>query len=283
MNLTFSELDWRGLSPKLWSGLAPPVGGQFQNTASGNPAFGFFDDFVAFGGLSEQAGYYLVETGTGTVTRGVTNYDSSTAAQKLATYLGAAKLFTTADNDEAIIAWSGGAAEGQFKLDNSVGYGDLVFECRLMPHSDTHVADHVGWFAGLIEAGGQATTKCFDGAQAPASTHDQLGFIKLLADTTAVDTYCKNQATADVGTDDVHTLVANQGVKLGFKWSSGINRVAFFVNGVEQTSFAINGATVTAGTFPDDNYMTPIIALAAKDAGNLDIHVDWWACAQYVN
>lgn len=281
--LTFSELDWRGLSPKLWKGFAPPVGGKFQSTASGNPAFGFFDDFLEYGGTSLDQGYYILGTGTGTALPADTNYDSSSAAQKLATGLGIVNMLATADNDEAIIAGGGSASGADFKLDHSVGYGDLVFECRVL--SDILLVDDWAWFIGLIEAGGQATAQCFDVNQDPASTDDQLGFLKLMADTTGVDTYCKNQATADQGTVDIHANVASQYVKLGFKWSSLADRVSFFVDGVEQTSFALDKRTLTAALadcFPDDNYMTPIICVVTDQATDMTMKVDWWACAQYL-
>jgi len=294
MNLTWSELDWRGLSPKLWKGFAPPAGGQFHSTASGNPAFGFFDDFIGYTGGVNLDGttdigvppYYVLTTGDATVKPVDTTLDTSTAAQKLATHLGAAALLTTTDDDEAALAFGGTASEAPFKLDPALGFGDLVFECRVLAHSDSLVTDHVAWFAGLIESGGQATTKCFSDAQAPAATHDQLGFIKLLADTTGVDSYCMNQGKTAVGTVDIHTLVASQYVKLGFKWDSVADKVSFFVNGVEQTSHGLDkrGMTATeAGSFPDDNFMTAIICLAGKDAADLTLNIDWWACAQYLN
>lgn len=282
MNLGFSELDWRGLSPKLWSGFAPPVGGKFKSTASGNPAFGFFDDFLGFGGTSLDQGYYIVETGSGTVTRADTTYDSSTAAQKLATGLGIVQFLATVDNDEAILAWGGSASEAMHKLDHSKGFGDLVFECRVL--SDILLANDWAWYIGLIEGGGQATTKCFDNAQDPAETHDHLGFIKLMADTTGVDTYCFTQGGAsNQGSTDIHTNVASEYVKLGFKWESLTNLVKFFVDGVEKTSFQINGSTVTSGTFPDDEFMTPIIAVVTDQATDMTLDADWWACAQMIN
>lgn len=281
MNLTFSELDWRGPSPKLWSGFAPPAAGSFQSTASGNPAIGLFDDFLGYSGLSQTTGYYILGTGTGTCERGASNYDASTAAQKLATGLGVVDFLATADNDEAVLAWGGNASEAMFKLDASVGYGDLCFECRFL--SDILLADDWAWFIGLIEGGGQATTKCFDGGQDPAGTHDQLGFLKLMAGTTAVGTYCITQGgAADQGTAAIHTNVASQYVKLGFKWESLTNLVKFFVNGEEQTSYRINGSTVTAGTFPDDEYMTPIACVVTDQATDMTGSLDWWACAQAV-
>jgi len=285
--LTYSELDWRGLSPKLWSGFAPPVGGQFTSSVSGNPAFGFYDDFLSYGGTSLDQGYYILGTGTGTCLPSDTNLDTSTAAQKLATGLGIVNFLATADNDEAIMAWGGSASGADFKLDTSVGYGDLVFECRVL--SDILLANDWAWFIGLIESGGQATTKCFDNGQDPASTHDQLGFLKLMAGTTGVHTYCKNQATADQGdsTNAVHTNVASQYVKLGFKWDSAADKVTFWVNGTKKAStWDLDKKTLTAALadcFPDDNYMTPIICVVTDQATDMTMKVDWWACAQYLH
>lgn len=289
--LTFSELDWRGLSPKLWKGFAPPVGGQFQSTASGNPAMGFFDDFIAYtGGVSNDGTtdigippyYALSTTGTATLLPVDTTLDTSTAAQKLATHLGAVQFLVSSDNDEAALAYGGTASEAMFKLDPAYGFGDLCFEARFL--SDILLADDWAWFIGLIEAGGQAAAQCFDVDQDPAGTDDHLGFIKLMADTTGVDTYCITQGGAvDKGTVDIHTNVASQYVKLGFKWESASHKVKFFVNGVEKTSFMINGKTVTAGTFPDDNFMTPIVCVVTDQATDMTGKLDWWACAQYLN
>ena len=279
MHLTFSELDWRGLSPALWKGFAPPVGGKFHSTQSGNPAFGFFDDFLDYHGTSLYDGYFTLGTGTGTVLRTASNYDSSTDAQKLATYLGAVNMFATADNDEGIIAWGNGL-DAPFKLDHSVGYGDLVFECRVL--FDVLLASDFCFFIGLAELGSQATTKIFDGGQALDVTLDRVGFTHLLADSTAVNSHYYVGGSTAGGTASVHTNVASQCVKLGLKWESLTKLLKFYVNGVEQTSHRVNGRTVTAGTFPDDNYMTPMAMIGTDQATDMTAKLDWWACAQYL-
>lgn len=278
--LTFSELDWRGLSPKLWGGFAPPVGGKFQSTASGNPAFGFFDDFMDYHGTSLYDGYFTLGTGTGTVLRTASNLDTSTAAQKLATGLGIVNMLATADNDEGIIAWGNGL-DAPFKLDNAYGFGDLCFECRVL--FDILLASDFCFYIGLAELGAQATTKLFGGAQAVDATYDKLGFNHLLADSTGINTVYEVGGQTAGGTDDIHTTVASQYVKLGFKWDSVLNRVKFFVNGVEQTSYEVNGRTVTAGTFPDDNFMTPMAMIGTDQATDMTAKLDWWACAQYIH
>lgn len=279
MQVTFSELDWRGLSGPLWKGFAPPVGGKFQSTASGNPAFGFFDDFLDYHGTSLYDGYFTLGTGTGTVLRTASNYDSSTAAQKLATYLGVVNMLATADNDEGIIAWGNGL-DAPFKLDHSVGYGDLVFECRVL--FDILLAADFCFFIGLAELGSQATTKIFDGAQALDATLDRVGFTHLLADSTAVNSHYYVGGSTAGGTASVHTNVASQAVKLGFRWKSLANTLHFYVNGTEATAHRVNGKTVTSGTFPDDNYMTPMAMIGTDQATDMTAKLDWWACAQYL-
>lgn len=277
MNLTFSELDWRGLSPKLWGKFAPPVGGAFQSTASGNPAFGFFDDFLNYHGTSLYDGYFTLGTGTGTVLRTASNLDDSTAAQKLATYLGAVNMLATADNDEGIIAWGNGL-DAPFKLDHSVGYGDLCFECRIL--FDIILVDDFCFWTGLAELGAQATTKLFDGGQDLDATYDKVGFTHLMTDSTGINSYYEVGGQTAGGTDDIHTLVASQCVKLGFTWKSLTNTLHFYVDGAEVTAHRVKGAGLTAGTFPDDNYMTPMVMIGTDQATDMTAKLDWWACAQ---
>lgn len=276
MQTSFVELDTRGLSGQVWKGFSPPEGGIISGTTSGNPAIGMFDDFMNFSGTSLYDGYFTLGTGSGTVLRTATNYDTSTAAQKLATGMGIVNLLATADDDEAIMAWGNGL-DAPFKM--ASGYGDLAFECRIL--SDILLANDWAFFVGLAELGAQATVKLFDTDQDPAGTHDQLGFIKLMASSTSVDTYCNTQGGAsDKGTTGIHTNVASQYVKLGFRFESTSGLVRFYVNGVEKDSYRLDISALTAGTFPDDEFMTPMIAVVTDQATDMTAKLDWWACAQ---
>lgn len=279
MHLTFSELDWRGLSPKLWSKFAPPVGGQFQSTASGNPAFGMYDDFLNYHGTSLYDGYFTLGTGTGTVLRTATNYDASTAAQKLATGLGIVNMLATADNDEGIIAWGNGL-DAPFKLEATYGLGDLCFECRVL--SDILLADDFAFFIGLAELGAQATTKIFDGGQDPDATYDKLGFMHLMAYTTGVASYYEVGGQTAGGTTAVHTNVASQYVKLGMRWEAAPKILRWYVNGAEVTAHRLKVVDLTAGTFPDDNFMTPMAVIGTDQSTDMTAKLDWWACAQEI-
>ena len=276
MNLTFSELDWRGPSARVWKGFNPPEGGIFSSTQNGNPAIGVFDDFLSFSETTGTGGYNHLETGDGTVTQATSNYDDSTAAQKLATGLGVVNFLGTTDRDEALLSWGNGI-DAPFNLAST--YGDLAFECRVL--FDILAVDDFAFFIGLAEIYADATAQLFDVDQAPAGTDDQLGFIKLLASSTSVDTYCITQGGAsNLGSTGIHTNVASQYVKLGFRVDPYAGIVRFYVNGEEQTSYQINGKTATSGTFPDDVFMTPMAILVTDQATDMTAKLDWWACAQ---
>ena len=280
MHITFSELHPRGLSGEVWKGFNPPEGGIFSSTQSGNPAFGIFDDFLNRATTSLYDGYFSLGTGTGTVTRSASDYDPTSATTIGLTALGIQRLLVTADNDEAILAF-GNAIDAPFHL----GRGrDLAFECRL--HSENVAADDFCLFVGLAEMGSQATVKINDANQDLVNEFDLLGFQHLMTDSTAMNgLYQMGGQTAgtsvtNTGLAALHTLVADTFVKLGFRYKSATNTLHFYVNGVEDTGARLRIHNLTAGTFPDDNFMTPTIMLGTDQANDTIVNVDWWGCAQ---
>ena len=277
MHITFDELDPRGLSGKVWKGFNPPEGGVFSSTASGNPAFGIFDDFLYKASTTLYDGYFTLGTGTGTVTRIASTYDP---AAPTTTALGIVKLLATADNDEAIMAF-GNALDAPFHL----GKGrDVAFECRLT--SENVAADDFCLFIGLAELGAQATVKINDANQDLVNEFDLLGFQHLMTDSTALNgLYQVGGQTAgtsvtNTGLAALHTLVALTYVKIGFRWDSGQGILRWYVNGVEDVGARLVRSKLTAGTFPDDNFMTPTIMLGTDQANDTIVNMDWWACAQ---
>ncbi len=280
--LTYGELgNGRLLSSKLWKGLAPPRGGlQAFETQSGNPAIGFFDDFFKFSPTTGTDGYGIVDTGSGTVTQ--IPSDGVTAS----TGMGLCRLLTTeADNDEAMLFF-GNALEAPFKLVSD----DLVFECR-MKLTDIETAAH-SFYVGLANTGACVTVQCITAADDLYATADFLGYQQLHGETTAVDGVfqssgkTKQDGAADfTGLDTLATIGATNFIKLGLRFNSGNGTVDWFVDGVEQTAGRLKvtaADTNEAASFPDGNYMTPIICLmndGANAAANIEL--DWWACAQY--
>ena len=277
--LNFTELHPRGLSGSLWSGFAPPSGGGFERTASGNPAFGFFDDFLKVGGTSVADGYGRIQTGTGTVAQ--VQSTAHTVAGDVVGSHGVERLYGTADDDESILAY-GAALDAPFKLITT----DLCFECRVAWSSIA--ADAHGQFIGLGELGSCVTLKVFTAADPPifATDYDFLGFRRLQGETSALDGFYQvgGQTLADGASntdlDTLHTIVAAEYVKLGFRFRAADKTIHWFVNGVEDKAAMLKIDGLTAGTFPDDNFMTPTAAQQCDGTAANSFDIDWWACAQ---
>lgn len=280
MLTSFDTLGARGLSAKLWAGFAPPVGNMFESYGSGNPAFGIFDDFLWKASTSLYDGYVLVQTGTGTVTRIASTYDPTSSTTISTTSLGTTQMLVTADNDEAVIAF-GNSLDAPFHLGRKK---DVAFECRLA--ASNVAADDYALFAGLGELGAELTTCIFDANQDLVNTYDLLGFHHYMTDSTAVNGLYQvggqTAGTAVTNTDlaALHTLVASTYVKLGFRYRAQYGTLHWYVNGVEDKDARLVIGNLTAGTFPDDNFMTPMIALVTDQANDSIAYVDWWACAQ---
>ena len=128
MHVTHEDMSTRLFSPRVWRGFAPPNAfaphGSVNTGASGNPAFGFFDDFLSFNETT-LVGPYAILKGTGCTASKV----ADTAAAKGILSL---TLDGNADNDECVLKW-GSTLSAPFYLANN----DLAFECCLAISSIT--------------------------------------------------------------------------------------------------------------------------------------------------
>lgn len=282
MQTHFEDISTRLFSPKLWRGFgAPtnmnPLGSSFQSP-SGNPAFGFFDDFHSFQ-ASTLEGPYLILESTGCTVEQI----ADTATEKGLVQLA---LDGNADNDEAVLQWGRGLG-APFKLTGN----DLVFECRLSISAITAAKWDIA--VGLGNVGMGATDKLFvDTASSLATDADFVGFVHLAAEGAAIDgAYQAASNTYQDGAtktklNALHTAVAATQVKLGFRYRAHPKTLEYYVNGTMpggQTAPAKLTATeIDAATFPDGVFLTPIIGTKAQSADTaLNIKLDWWACAQY--
>ncbi len=281
MHTHFEDIATRLFSPKLWRGFgAPnnmtPNGSSYQGP-SGNPAFGFFDDFHTFNATT------LVGPYANLLSAGCT----AALAADTATEKGvlALSLDGNAANDEAVLKW-GGTLSAPFKLADK----DLCFECRLAVSAIT--AAKWSWAVGLGQADMITTDLLFVDTTGALADKNFLGFNHLQAEGAAVDgAYKADGQTYQNGAtktklDSLHTAVATEYVKLGFRYRAHPKTVEFFVNGAVPggniTPARLTATEIDAATFPDDVFLAPFIGI--KDiAGNaaLTISVDWWACAQY--
>lgn len=121
MLLTFDDFDSRLLSGRLWKGFAPPLSmgplGSTWQTPSGNPAFGFFDDFHSFQASTLEGPYKILEAAGCTIEQ-----IADTATEKGIVQLA---VDGNAANDEAVLQWGRGLGAPFFLADK-----DLVFEAR---------------------------------------------------------------------------------------------------------------------------------------------------------
>lgn len=281
MHTHFEDIETRLFSPKLWKGFGAPTNmnpsGSSYQTPSGNPAFGFFDDFHTFNATTLDGPYaHLLTTGC-----------TAALAASTATEKGVLALAVdgNAANDEAVVKW-GGTATGPFKLADK----DLCFEARLAVSAITAAKWSIG--LGLGEASMIVTDSLFVDTTGALADKNFLGFNKLLAEAGVFDgAYKADGQTYQNGAtktklDALHTAVATTYVKLGFRYKPHPKTLEFYVNGAlpggNITPARLTATEIDAATFPDDVFLAPIIG--AKDiAGDaaLTISIDWWACAQY--
>jgi hypothetical protein len=287
MNLTFDDFDSRLPSARLWKAFAPPPtmnpSGSSWRSPSGNPAFGFFDDFFTVP-TTTLIGPYLKLASAGCSVEQIVDTATEKGIIQLA-------IDGNAANDEAVLQWGRGiAAPFAFNVAK-----DLVFEARFAVSAITAAKWSI--FCGLALAdstdGAGITDKIFaDTTGALATTFAGAGFQHLQAEGAAWDgAYKAASQTAQDGStktklDTLHTMVADTYVKLGFRYRAYPKTLEFYVNGaLPGGSIAparLTAAELAAATFPASTVpMAPVIGI--KDiAGNaaLNLKMDWWGCAQ---
>jgi hypothetical protein len=287
MLLTFDDFDSRLPSARLWKAFAPPEHmnptGSSWRTPSGNPAFGFFDDFFTLPTTTLISPYLKLASAGCTVEQIV-----DTATEKGIVQLA---IDGNAANDEAVLQWGRGiGAPFAFNVAK-----DLVFECRFAVSAITAAKWSIAVGLGNADStdGLGITDKLFaDTTGALATTASFVGFQHLQAEGAAWDgSYKAASQTAQDGStktklDSLHTMVADTYVKLGFRYRANPKTVEFYVNGAMPggtiTPARLTAAEVAAATFPASTVpMAPVIGI--KDiAGNaaLNLKMDWWGAAQ---
>lgn len=278
MFVSMDDFDSKLPSGRLWKGFAPPtmgpLGGIFE-TESGNPAFGFFDNFHSFQASTLEGPYLILESAGCSVEQ-----IADTATEKGLVQLA---VDGNAANDEAVLQWGRGLG-APFKLADK----DLVFEARFCVSAITAAKWSIA--LGLGEVGMGATDALFSDS-AVLADKNFLGFVHLNAEGADWDGAYKadGQTYQDGATktklNALATLVANTYVKLGFRYRAHPKTVEFYVNnalpGGTITPARLTASEIDAATFPDDVFLAPIIGIK-DEAGDtaLNLKLDWWGCAQ---
>lgn len=283
--ITFDELNIPYLpSGRLWRGFAPPTSfaptGSAAISQSGNPAFGFYDNFHSFHNTSAEGPYRIV-VGAGCTVAQV----ADTATEKGLIRL---SLDGNLANDEAILQWGRGLAAPFVATGN-----DLVFETRISISNATSALSSFAF--GLASVGAGATDGLIvDGAPGALADTNFIGFQKLSTATglQMSGAYRASGQAVQNGSTNTRLLnLSNPGanvyVKLGFRYRVVPQTVEWFVNGVLAGTTAaparLTTSQITAATFPSSAsaFMTPVFAI--KDIAGTTAHsmaIDWVACAQ---
>lgn len=278
MQVLHEDMATRLLSPGVWRGFAAPsgmsaVGGCFD-TGSGNPAFGFFDDFM-FHDTTSGDGYGKLLANSPTIAQ----ISSESGAP------GIVRFTLDADNEEAVLQGGNILDVGPYRFQK-----DLAFECRVRVDAEAIVAGDHGYFLGLANGGasGAASTGVlFTGSDVLGAT-DVVGFQHLGPESTALDAvYLVSGGTVIDGSQNtdlnaIHTLVAATWVKLGFRFrATRPRKLEWYVDGLLVCS--IGETAIAASAFPDADadFMQPTIGIRGLDATSMTLDVDWWATAQY--
>ena len=283
MYLGFDDLHSSFPSNSLWRGFAPPASmgpnGTHFVTPSGNPAFGFFDNFHSFQ-ASTLEGPYLILEGTGCTIEQIADTATEKGLLQIA-------LDGNADNDEAVLQWGRGLG-APFKLTGK----DLVFEVRFTLTAVTASKWDIGF--GLGDVGMGATDKFFvDTASSLATDADFLGFVHRSSDATAAHldgAYIVSGGSLIAGDTKtkLNALVqptAATYVKAGFRYRANPKTVEWYVDGImpggQSAPARLTASEVDASSFPDDTFLAPIFCLKAQSSDTaLSAKLDWWGCAQ---
>lgn len=284
MNVLWSDLDSRLLSPKLWRGFTPPINGKFPLTAEGQPVIGLFDDFDAFGissPLSTSTTWftsngiqYLAYNDTTVVPTApaVPTTTPSVSANGPGVIVMQAD---TTDNDIAILMAGGGTMTPFHVIPASMN--ELVFECRFKVSAITASCSDI--FIGLAGTGACANNGVFVDDSASLASNDFLGFTRLATQGSAMSFKYQRVGGTEGTKATVATLVADTYIKLGFRYHAARKQCSIWVNGVEVSASRVSSAITGATPWPT-LYMNFCAAINYQATAAHTLSIDWWACAQ---
>lgn len=224
-----------------------------------------FNNVPVFASTTSQNGWYTYQ-------------DTGVTMQGSPTEMGVLEVAGNAtDNDEGILT-SGGNLAGSFKISTTDGSKFMVgFEARLKKAS---IADNaLAFFIGLGEEGLAAANTLVDDTGAVADK-DHIGFhVDHAAGETLDAVYGKESGTQKVNVAGVDTLVADTYVKVGFLYNPSApaaKKIAWFINGKEQSTYVTNTLLTTAADFPAGEELALLFATKVGAAAEVKAQLDWW-------
>ena len=182
--------------------------------------------------------------------------------------VGELTLFSTADNEEACVQWTGCPI-------TSSGGQPWAIEVRVKASQIANTKG--GWFIGLM-AGDVALAgdHIVDGGT--LADVGAIGFQNKEGDGDIIDVvYDKAAQTQNEHDDDYVTLVADTYITLGLYYDG--TTIAMYLNGVA-TGTAISAADIAADDFPAADILCPTFVLKNAAADDVTTYLDWIRCAQ---
>lgn len=206
-------------------------------------------------------------------------FGSSGSTITLADATGGAMVLTEATDNEGVAIK---AESHPFQISSLLGA--LWFEARVKVSKITD--DHLNMFVGLMDTTALSVNVPLSSANPPVLTGcNFVGFLMKEADAGAVtSTYIADGVTPVDVQSTVHQFVADTYVKLGMSFQpnykgTGVAKLAFFVNGTEQSSTkTVPNATGT--DFPADVRLAPVFGQHLGNGSSALSTIDWWKCVQ---
>lgn len=266
----------RGLSPALWGD--PDAWRSHQDL--GKCIF-FWDDFLGWGGhtvntnatINSQSGSWQVLADAGVTLNPAANsiaYSEDAMAALVASGL-------DADNDEVLICRPYQFAKFDYTSNIKVAY-----ECRFKVLT---VNTGAAFAAGLALRSDVAADFLAADTTDLVATANFVGFHTLDAAGTAIRTEYQNVSQAKQTVNaTAGTLASNTYIKLGLVYEPNAadgKCVKFFVNGVEDASFATYANISNATLFPDGKAFVPFFTYKIDGTADVNAHLDWIACGAY--
>lgn len=266
-----NEVTDRYCSPAIWLPIDRVVRDDPSRAAHKFDDFDNFTQHISAQNVQEYASY--IDTGV-TLTQ-LAAADLSEGEYGVLEVAG-----NDADNDEGSIT-AGGNTGVMGMISNTAAQAKyMAFECRMKKAS---IADNaLSFFIGMAEEGLAAADTLVNDTGEVASK-DLIGFQCLAAAGETVAAIHRKAGGAKVSTiADMETLVADTWVKLGFRYDPSApidKRIAFFVNGVEQSTY-VTSAAIEAATFPDGEELTFLFATKVGADAESKAQLDWWRFGQ---
>jgi len=272
MDLLWSELDTRLLSPKLWADFPVPVGRSFPTTGSGNMAFGLFDDF-----RSAAVVRSFTSNAATWVSNGIT-YETfeddagfAVLTPSATANTGAVTLQSGTHDNDAVAVQAGG-------LPFNVIYNsakELIFETRFKVSAITTACTDI--FIGLGGTGAAANSGIQTDDSATLASNNFLGFVRKAAATSGLTFTVQRASGTEQAHADIGTLVADTYIKAGFRFHADKRNCTVWIDG--EKAHVITSAQVAATPWP--TLFMNFCAEAKYQATAAHIlTIDWWACAQ---